>query len=40
VGVEIRFITGMMVGVELVQQKGKNVFIIDICILRLLVFFL
>jgi len=38
VGVEIRFISGMMLGIEIIHSQDKNVLIIDLVILRLLVF--
>ena len=37
-GVELRWITGMMVGLEFIQTQGKNVLIVDLVVVRCLVF--
>lgn len=40
VGVEVRIISGMMVGLEFIKDRGKNVLVVDLLIIRLLVFLL
>ena len=39
-GLEVRVIGGMMLGIELIQDRGKNVLVVDLLIIRLLVFLL